>query len=132
MNQDLVALPKAHLHVHLESTLRPSTLASLGGTPPPSVFAGFGAFADYNAAVRTCLRSPADFERVAYEFCLDSAADGVRYAEVTVTAAAHGARLGIVPAAVLDGVLAGLRAGSDSADVETRVVIDHSRRRPLP
>ncbi|HVC73118.1 MAG TPA: adenosine deaminase, partial [Mycobacteriales bacterium] len=82
--------------------------------------------------VRTCLRSAADFERVAYEFCLDSAADGVRYAEVSVTAAAHGARLGIGPAAVLDGVLAGLRAGSDAAGVETRVVLDHSRRRPLP
>ena len=132
MSRDLVALPKAHLHVHLESTLRPSTLAALGGAPPPAVFAGFGAFADYNAAVRTCLRSAADFERVAYEFCLDSAADGVRYAEVTVTAAAHGARLGIGPAAVLDGVLSGLRAGSDEAGIETRVLIDHSRRRPLP
>jgi adenosine deaminase len=120
------------LHVHLESTLRPSTLAALGGAAPPAVFAGFGAFADYNAAVRACLRSPTDFERVAYEFCLDSAADGVRYAEVTVTAAAHGARLGIGPAAVLDGVLSGLRAGSDEAGIETRVLIDHSRRRPLP
>ena len=131
MSRDLVALAKAQLHVHLESTLRPSTLASLGGAPPPAVFAGFGAFADYNAAVRACLRTAADFERVAYEFCVDSAADGVRYAEVTVTAAAHGARLGS-GSAVLDGVLAGLRAGSDAAGIETRVVIDHSRRRPLP
>ena len=131
VSRDLVALPKAHLHVHLESTLRPATLASLGGAPPPAVFAGFGAFADYNAAVRACLRTAADFERVAYEFCVDSAADGVRYAEVTVTAAAHGARLGS-GSAVLDGVLAGLRAGSAAAGIETRVVIDHSRRRPLP
>jgi adenosine deaminase len=131
VSRDLVALPKAHLHVHLESTLRPSTLASLGGAPPPAVFGDFGAFTDYNAAVRVCLRSAADFERVAYEFCVDSAGDGVRYAELTVTAAAHGARLGIGPAAVLAGVLAGLQAGS-AADIETRVVIDHSRRRPLP
>jgi adenosine deaminase len=132
VSRDLVALPKAHLHVHLESTLRPATLASLGGAPPmPAAFAGFGAFADYNAAVRACLRTAADFERVAYEFCVDSAADGVRYAEVTVTAAAHGARLGSGPA-VLDGVLAGLRTGSQEAAVETRVLIDHSRRRPLP
>jgi len=75
---DLVALPKAHLHVHLESAIRPSTLVSLGGAAPPAVFAGFGAFVDYNAAVRACLRTAADFERVAYEFCVDSAADGVR------------------------------------------------------
>jgi adenosine deaminase len=131
VSRDLVALPKAHLHVHLESTLRLSTLASLGGTTPPAVFSGFGAFADYNSSVRACLRTAADFERVAYEFCVDSAADGVRYAEVSVTAAAHGARLGIGPAAVLDGVLAGVRAGSSEAGIETRVLIDHSRRRPL-
>lgn len=131
MSRDLVALPKAHLHVHLESTLRPSTLASLGGAPPPAVLAGFGGFADYNSAVRACLRTPAGFERVAYEFCVDSAADGVRYAELTVTAVAHGVRLGSA-SAVLDGVLAGLRAGSSEAGIETRVLIDHSRRRPLP
>ena len=130
MSRDLAALPKAHLHVHLESTLRPATLASVGGVPPPAAFGGFATFADYNAAVRACLRTTADFERVAYEFSVDSAADGVRYAEVTVTAAAHGARLGSA-AAVLGGVLAGLRAGSDAAAIETRVVIDHSRRRPL-
>jgi adenosine deaminase len=130
VSRNLVALPKAHLHVHLESTLRPATLASLGGAPPPAAFTGFGAFADYNAAVRARLRTAADFERVAYEFCLDSAADGVRYAEVTVTAAAHGARLGS-GRAVLDGVLAGLRTGTRVASIETRVVIDHSRRRPL-
>jgi len=131
VSRDLVALPKAHLHVHLESTLRPETLASLGAAPPPEIFAGFGAFADYNAAVRASLRTVADFERVAYEFCVDSAADGVRYAEVTVTAAAHGARLGS-GAAVLDGVLAGMRTGAREAGLEARVVIDHSRRRPLP
>jgi adenosine deaminase len=131
VSRDLVALPKAHLHVHLESTLRPSTLVSLGGVAPPTEFEGFAAFADYNAAVRACLRTAADFERIAYEFCVDSAADGVRYAEVTVTVAAHGARLGSAPA-VLAGVLAGLRAGSSEAGIETRVLIDHSRRRPLP
>jgi adenosine deaminase len=129
--RDLVALPKAHLHVHLESTVRPATLASLGSVPPPAApFAGFGAFADYNAAVRDCLRRPADFERVAYEFCVDSAADGVRYAEVTFTAAAHGARLG-APSMPLEAMLAGLRSGSRDAGIEVRVLLDHSRRRPL-
>jgi len=65
VSRDLRALPKAHLHVHLESTLRPDTLAELGGTPPPERFDGFTAFASHNAAVRNCLRSPADFARVA-------------------------------------------------------------------
>jgi adenosine deaminase len=129
--RDLVALPKAHLHVHLESTIRPATLASLGPAPPlPGAFAGFGAFAEYNAAVRNCLRQPADFERVVYEFCVDSAADGVRYAELTFTAAAHGARLGD-PAMPLSAVLAGVRSGSAAGGIEVRVLLDHSRRRPM-
>jgi adenosine deaminase len=131
VSRDLVALRKAHLHVHLESTIRPATLAGLGEVPPlPPTFAGFGPFADYNAAVRACLRTKADFERIGYEFCVDSAADGVRYAEATFTAAAHGARLGD-PELPLAGVLAGLRAGSAATGIEVRVLIDHSRRRPL-
>jgi adenosine deaminase len=128
---DLTALPKAHLHVHLESAIRPATLAELGDIPPlPASFSGFGPFADYNAAVRAALRTAADFARVAYEFCLDAAADGVRYAELTFTAAAHGARLGD-PDLPLDGVLAGLRDGTRDAGIDVRLLLDHSRRRPL-
>ncbi len=84
--------------------------------PPPAWFAGFGAFAEHNAAVRSCLRT---------------AADGVWYVELTFTAAAHGARLGAgdLP---LEGVLAGLRAGRRDAGVAVRLVLDHSRRRPVP
>ena len=86
MSRELAALPKAHLHVHLESAIRPVTLAALGGgLELPGAFTGFAAFADYNAAVRACLRTPADFERIAYEFCEDSAVDGVRYADETAT-----------------------------------------------
>lgn len=129
MIRDLRLLPKAHLHVHLESTIRPATLADLGGSSPPAAFAGFGSFATYNAAVRDRLRLPADFRRIAYEFCVDSAADGVRYAEVTFTAAAHGARLG-APDLPLESVLAGLRSGAAAYGIEVRVLLDHSRRRP--
>jgi adenosine deaminase len=129
--RDLVALPKAHLHVHLESTIRPATLAAFGSVPPlPAAFTSFGPFADHNAAVRELLREAVQFERIAYEFCVDSAADGVRYAELTFTAAAHGNRLGarVLP---LNAVLAGLRAGMRDTGIEVRLVLDHSRRRPL-
>lgn len=129
MSRDLRLLPKAHLHVHLESTVRPSTLAAFGGSAAPASFAGFGAFADHNAAVRALLRSAERFRQVAYEFCVDAAADGVRYAEVTFTAAAHGARVGD-PDLPLDAVLAGLRAGTAETGIEVRVLLDHSRRRP--
>ena len=129
--RDLATLPKTHLHVHLESTVRWSTLRELTPSVPgpdgTGRFDGFRAFADRNAAIRRSLRTPAHFERVARELCEDSAADGVRYVEVTFTAASHGERLG-EPAMPLEAVLAGLSAGGAATGVEWRVILDHSRR----
>jgi adenosine deaminase len=135
--RDLLLLPKAHLHVHLESTIRWTTLREIGaanGVPVPApsdgplVFDGFRQFADHNALVRTCLRRPEDFRRIAAEFCADEAAQGTRYAEVTFTAASHGERLGD-PDMPLDAVLAGLAEGQAAYGIECRVILDHSRRR---
>ncbi|MGX7828233.1 adenosine deaminase [Actinokineospora sp. 24-640] len=135
--RDLVGLPKAHLHVHLESTVRASTLAVLArryGVSVPRVpeggFGGFRQFADRNAVVRSCLREPEDFARVAREFCADEAADGVRYAEVTFSALSHGERLG-APGMPLAAVVAGLAQGSAEHGIVVRLILDHSRRRPV-
>ncbi|MFI6926979.1 adenosine deaminase [Nonomuraea spiralis] len=128
--RDLRLLPKAHLHVHLESTVRPRTVRELGGPPEPEgAFASFREFADQRAKVRDLLRTPEHFRRVALEFCEDEAAQGTRYVEVTFTAASHGERVGApeMPLeAVLDGLAEGRRYG-----IEARVLLDHSRRRPL-
>jgi adenosine deaminase len=132
--RDLAALPKAHLHVHLESTVRPDTLRELAAAnglpvPPerPASYDGFRPFADYNGVLRGSLVTAADFRRVAREFCAGEAAAGVRYAEVMFTAASHGDRLGHAEMpleAVLEGVADGRRYG-----IEVRVLLDHSRRR---
>ncbi|PSK95918.1 adenosine deaminase [Murinocardiopsis flavida] len=137
--RDLDALPKAHLHVHLESTVRPETLREIGAAngvavpDPPSgerPFAGFRQFADHGTLVRDCLRRPEDFARVAAEFCADEAARGTRYAEVTFTAASHGERLGR-PEMPLAAVLDGLAAGQAEHGIECGVILDHSRRRSV-
>jgi len=89
--RDVALLPKAHLHVHPESTIRWATLREIGERNGVSVpgrggaFAGFRQFAEHNELVRSCLRRPEDFARIAAEFCADEAADGTRYAEVTFT-----------------------------------------------
>jgi adenosine deaminase len=139
--RDLARLPKAHLHVHLESTVRWATLLEIGtagGVAVPArpdggplVFDGFREFADYNAVVRSCLRRPEDFRRIALEFCADEAAQGTRYAEVTFTAASHGERLGGPPELPLEAVLQGLEEGRAAYGIECRVLLDHSRRRSV-
>jgi adenosine deaminase len=136
VTRDLRTLPKAHLHVHVESTLRPGTLRELAadhGLPVPAVggaFDGFRAFADQNALIRACLRRPEDFERLAREYCEDEAAQGVGYAEVTFTAASHGERLGR-PEMPLEALLRGLSDGCAATGLECRVLLDHSRRRSV-
>ncbi len=134
--RDLLALPKAHLHVHLESTVRPGTLAEFAArygvvvAPVPSRFRGFRDFADRNSVVRGCVRSAEDFRRVAVEFCADEAAQGTRYAEVTFTAASHGDRVGD-PGMPLAAVVDGLRVGQREHGIVVRLILDHSRRRPV-
>lgn len=127
--RDLRGLPKAHLHVHLESAVRWSTVRELGG-PDGSAVDGFDAFFGLRKAVVACLRRPEDFRRVAAEFCADEAAAGTRYAEVSFTAAAHGERLGDLDMPLV-AVLEGLEQGRVEYGIECRVILDHSRRRPV-
>ncbi|MFB9904027.1 adenosine deaminase [Allokutzneria oryzae] len=138
--RDVTRLAKAHLHVHLESTVRWQTLHEIGaanGVEVPShlsdgstVFSGFRQFADANAVIRGCLLRPEDFTRIALEFCEDEAAQGTRYAEVTFTAAAHGERLGDL-GMPLAAVLSGLEEGQRRYGIVCRVILDHSRRRSV-
>ncbi|WP_052423292.1 hypothetical protein [Nonomuraea candida] len=64
------------------------------------------------------------------EFCADEAAQGTRYAEVTFTAAAHGERVGDL-GLPLEAALDGLAEGRARHGIECRVLLDHSRRRPV-
>ncbi|MFS2292010.1 MAG: adenosine deaminase [Actinomadura sp.] len=134
--RDLISLSKAHLHVHLESSVRWSTLREIGaanGVRVPQNGTRFGNFAEFfaqNDLVRACLRRPEDFRRGAYEFCEDEAAQGTRYAEVSFTAAGHGERLGDLHMP-LTAVLEGLEAGQEAFGIECRLLLDHSRRRSV-
>src|SRR6267142_5208396 len=140
MPRSLRALPKAPLHVHLEGTIRASTLveiAALHGRPAPDSLrehgrykfvdlAGF--FVDYGR-VRECLVDAEDFRRIAYELCQDEAAQGVRYAEVTFTPAFHALRLGDWDMPII-AILEGFARGAADLGIQCRLVLDHSRRRP--
>jgi adenosine deaminase len=84
---DLVALPKAHLHLHLEGAMRPSTLADLAdraGVAMPALSAApdFAEFIGLYRLATEVLREPDDLRRLLREIAEDNAADGVTWVEV--------------------------------------------------
>ena len=132
--RDLVALPKAELHVHLEGSLRVDTvrdLAARTGLPVPTGlgldgwrFAGFDDFIAQYTSMCALLSRPEDFRRLAYEFCEDEARNGVRYAEVVFSPSNHAPRLGDDWFGPLEAVLDGLEAGRRDFGVTTGVAPD--------
>lgn len=93
---DLRALAKVQLHCHLEGTMRAHTfhaLASkygidLGDRAHPErayAFDTFGEFLLLFAKVSETLREPADYARIARDYVVDAAAQGVVYAEIFIS-----------------------------------------------
>ena len=90
--RDLAALPKAHLHLHLEAGMRPATLAALAAKyamemPIIRGYGSFSAFSDLYVAATAVLQTPQDWERLADELCEDHAGDGAVYVEPSFWAA---------------------------------------------
>jgi adenosine deaminase len=93
---DLAALMKVQLHCHLEGTVRAETFRALarkygvelGERADPArtyAFNTFGEFLLLFAKVTETLRAPEDFARIARDYVVDAAAQGVAYAEVFVS-----------------------------------------------
>lgn len=113
--RDLAALPKAHVHVHLDGAMRRSTLRELAERAGivatlPRGYGSFAAFTDTITAAAACLRTPADAQRLVHEIIEDAASAGAVWAEPSMWPGLFGGRLG-ADADVLDIVL---RAGADA------------------
>ncbi len=120
-DEDLRALPKVELHVHLEGTIRPETAVALArrhGEDPdrvlplvdggyPTRYATFDQFVELYLAVSAQLRTPDDLAVVAADFARHQAEQGVRYSEATFTATTH-VRNGMDPDAMWQAVADGL------------------------
>jgi adenosine deaminase len=84
--RDLAALPKAHLHLHLEAGMSPVLLAELSDkydreVPEVRGYGSFAAFSDMLVAATDVLREREDWERLAEDICASHVADGAVYLE---------------------------------------------------
>ena len=84
--RDLRALPKGHLHLHLEAGMRPTLLAELAAkydmtVPEIRGYGSFATFSDTYAAATQVLRDRDDWNRFADELCSEHAREGAVYLE---------------------------------------------------
>jgi adenosine deaminase len=132
-------LPKTDLHVHLDGSLRLSTILDLadkqrvelpstnedGLRAAMNLGRNCGSLVEYLKAFDVTLRvmQTADaLSRIAYELAEDSAKENVRYMEVRYAPMLHTQR-GLKLTAVVEAVLEGLRAAQERFGIESAVII---------
>lgn len=132
-------LPKTDLHVHLDGSLRLSTILDLaeqqGVELPADTREGLskamhlgersGSLVEYLKAFEITLRvmQTADaLYRIAYELAEDAARENVRYMEVRYSPMLHTKR-GLRGVAVVEAVLAGLRDAYEEHGIESNVIV---------
>ncbi len=143
---DLVALPKAHLHMHFTGSMRPSTMAELAAQEgirlpahllvedPLSVPAdsrGWFRFQRSYDAARSLVRSEATMRRLVREAAEDDAREGSVRLEIQIDPTSYAPWVGgITPA--LEIVLDEAKAATRTTGVEVGVIVAASRvRHPL-
>lgn len=133
---DLRALPKAHLHVHLEGAVRVETIADLAGradvpVPGSGPFAGLAAFVEAYEVGRALVATPEDLSRIARELIEDAAADGFVWSEVHFSPLSYDGRLG-APELLIEAVLQGIDDAADATGAGGALILGHNRARPVP
>ena len=120
----LESLPKAEVHVHLTSTMRPATLEELSAREGLNVPTSFNSLQGYLEVIRLAgetLRSPDDYWRLVREYCEDAARQGVRYAELELSTIKR----------PYDCLAAAIDAASRQRDVEIRFIVSVRRSDPV-
>lgn len=130
------ALPKVELHCHLEGAVRPSTVDELaarhgialpaGGATALYRFASLDEFIAAYGVVRSVIREPDDWSRIAREAALDAAAAGIVYREQFFSPAPQLAA-GAETSDILAGVDHGLLAAEREADTRIALICNVDR-----
>jgi adenosine deaminase len=104
-SRSLRALPKGHLHLHMEAGMRPATLLELStalGIEPPATsgFQGFTAFTTMYRGLLAAMRHPDHLGILIDQIFEDQAADGVVYLELGVSPRFYAEQYGSIDAAL--------------------------------
>lgn len=92
MDDFVLQIPKAELHLHLEGSAEPETLHELDPGTPVEEFRALYRYADFDAflkafgAIGKRLRTPRDYALVTRRLLERLASENVRYAEITLAA----------------------------------------------
>jgi adenosine deaminase len=134
--RDLKALPKAHLHLHLEGAMRQSTLFDLAahhGMPSP--VQGDGSFETFIRLYRTAcesLRSADDLARLVREIAEDGLAAGAVWVEPSAwLTSAEAERVGLRDEeAILEVLLDAARHAERELGIGVGLMVASNRTRP--
>jgi adenosine deaminase len=129
--RDLAKLPKAHLHLHLEGAMRPSTLQELAersnlAVPQISGYGNFTVFAQTYLAACDVLTTMDDLCRLVREVVEDAAAAGAVWVEPSTYISHHRARLG-ADEAVLDALLEALTEAAAACGIGAGLMLAGDR-----
>jgi adenosine deaminase len=138
--RDLKALPKVDLHAHFQGSVRLDTLRDLvdqtGRDLPPSLVGDryewkdfFDFLTQYGVVAGAVLAANA-YHRVAYEICEDYAAQGVPYAEVTLSLTGQSISNGDMDGP-LTAAIEGFEAGREAFGTQCKLIVDHPRGFPI-
>ncbi len=135
LDQFIIGLPKAELHLHIEGTLEPElmfALAKRNGVTLPFAsveevraayaFANLQDFLDIYYAGCEVLRTRVDFFDLGMAYFTRAAADGVVHAEIMYDPQSHTAR-GIPFAVAIEGLSAAMQEAERSLGLTSRLIL---------
>jgi adenosine deaminase len=135
MPRDVRALPKAHLHLHLEGSARPDTIREFReeaglDARDHGAFEGWDGFLTSYMDAFVSVTSLEKVSRLCRELVEDEAAEGVAYTEPHVAPDAYTLLIGCSADDALDAMLDGFAAGAAATGVEVGLVVAALRDLP--
>lgn len=141
----LRAIPKAELHLHLDGSLRPSTIVELAADAGVTLpYADEGELRDY-LFVRdgkdltdylrrfdltlSVMQTAASLERTAFELCEDAAAENVRYLEIRYSPILH-RQDDLTLEEAVEAPLRGMRRAEEELGVRSGLIVCGIRNLP--